>query len=49
MLKKSARLLQATHRPRSTLYERFGFEVSDEAEVIGVRNWFMTRKVVAPG
>jgi ribosomal protein S18 acetylase RimI-like enzyme len=24
-------------------YERFGFEVVSEAEVIGVRNWFMTR------
>lgn len=25
------------------LYERFGFEVLDEAVVLGVRNWFMSR------
>ncbi len=25
-------------------YERFGFEVVDEAEVLGVSNWFMTRR-----
>jgi GNAT superfamily N-acetyltransferase len=26
------------------LYERFGFVVTAEADVIGVRNWFMTRE-----
>ena len=26
------------------LYERFGFEVREEAEVFGVRNWFMWRE-----
>jgi len=27
------------------LYERFGFVVEGEADVIGVKNWFMTREV----
>jgi GNAT superfamily N-acetyltransferase len=31
------------------LYERFGFVVTDEADVIGVKNWFMTREARAPG
>jgi ribosomal protein S18 acetylase RimI-like enzyme len=26
------------------LYERFGYEVIGEAEIIGVRNWFMLRR-----
>jgi GNAT superfamily N-acetyltransferase len=30
------------------LYERFGFVVTAEADVIGVRNWFMTREAVPP-
>jgi GNAT superfamily N-acetyltransferase len=33
-----------TDRPENVpLYERFGFRVVDEAEVIGVPNWFMRR------
>ncbi len=31
------------------LYERFGFVVTDEADVIGVKNWFMTRKAIPSG
>ena len=31
------------------LYERFGFAVIDEADVIGVKNWFMTREAVRSG
>jgi ribosomal protein S18 acetylase RimI-like enzyme len=27
------------------LYQRFGFAVTDEADVIGVTNWFMTRDI----
>ncbi len=35
-----------TDRPENVrLYERFGFVVTAEAEVIGVENWFMTREV----
>jgi ribosomal protein S18 acetylase RimI-like enzyme len=30
-------------------YERFGFEVTDEAPVIGVPNWFMRRELRAGG
>lgn len=30
------------------LYERFGFVVTAEAEVIGVKNWFMTREALLP-
>ncbi len=25
-------------------YQRFGFSVADQAKVVGVQNWFMTRK-----
>jgi GNAT superfamily N-acetyltransferase len=33
-----------TDRPENVrLYERFGFEVQDEAELLGVRDWFMWR------
>ncbi|MGH9247290.1 MAG: GNAT family N-acetyltransferase [Acidimicrobiales bacterium] len=33
-----------TDKPQNvTLYERFGFTVTGEADVIGVKNWFMTR------
>jgi GNAT superfamily N-acetyltransferase len=33
-----------TDKPENVrLYERFGFEVVDEAVVLGVRNWFMWR------
>ena len=28
------------------LYERFGFVVTAEADVIGVKNWFMTRQAI---
>jgi ribosomal protein S18 acetylase RimI-like enzyme len=28
------------------LYERFGFVVTDEADVVGVKNWFMTREPI---
>jgi ribosomal protein S18 acetylase RimI-like enzyme len=31
------------------LYERFGFVVTAEADVIGVKNWFMTREARSPG
>ena len=31
----------------ATIYERFGFVVSEEADVIGVKNWFMTREARA--
>jgi len=31
------------------LYERFGFVVTAEADVIGVKNWFMTRQASSPG
>lgn len=30
------------------LYERFGFAVTAEADVIGVKNWFMTREARSP-
>jgi len=34
-----------TDKPENVvLYERFGYEVIGEAEVIGVRNWFMLRR-----
>jgi GNAT superfamily N-acetyltransferase len=34
-----------TDKPENVrLYERFGFAVTDAAEVIGVRNWFMRRE-----
>ena len=39
-----------TDRPENVrLYERFGFVVTAEAEVIGVKNWFMTREARSPG
>jgi hypothetical protein len=28
------------------LYQRFGFKVVAEAEVLGVRNWFMSRRIL---
>jgi ribosomal protein S18 acetylase RimI-like enzyme len=31
------------------LYERHGFGVVDEADVLGVRNWFMRRPAGGPG
>ncbi len=34
-----------TDKPENVaLYSRFGFEVVDEAEVLGVANWFMWRE-----
>ena len=30
-------------------YERFGFEVAGEEEVLGVPNWFMTRRATTEG
>lgn len=37
-----------TDKPENVrLYERFGFVVSAEADVIGVKNWFMTREARA--
>lgn len=34
-----------TDKPQNVLfYERFGFETIEEAEVLGVRNWFMRRE-----
>jgi predicted N-acetyltransferase YhbS len=41
-----------TDKPENVrLYERFGFEVQDEAELLGVRDWFMWRAPTggAPG
>jgi len=31
-----------------SLYERFGFMVSAEDDVIGMKNWFMTREARPP-
>lgn len=37
-----------TDKPENVrLYERFGYEVTSEADIIGVKNWFMTRE--SPG
>jgi len=36
--------LETDKRENVTLYERFGFVVTGEADVIGVKNWFMTRE-----
>ena len=34
-----------TDKPENVaLYSRFGFEVIDQAEVLGVANWFMWRR-----
>jgi hypothetical protein len=34
-----------TEKPENVaLYSRFGFEVIEEAEVVGVPNWFMWRE-----
>jgi ribosomal protein S18 acetylase RimI-like enzyme len=34
-----------TDKPENVVfYERFGFEVTDEAEVLGAQNWFMQRR-----
>jgi ribosomal protein S18 acetylase RimI-like enzyme len=39
-----------TEKPENVaLYQRFGFEVIDEAEVVGVPNWFMWREAGATG
>jgi GNAT superfamily N-acetyltransferase len=39
-----------TDKPENLpLYERFGFVVTEEADVIGVKNWFMTREARSPG
>ncbi len=39
-----------TEKPENVaLYSRFGFEVIDEAEVLGVANWFMWREAGAGG
>ena len=39
-----------TEKPENVaLYSRFGFEVIDEAEFLGVRNWFMWREAGARG
>ena len=33
-----------TDKPENVrFYERFGFETTDEAEIVGARNWFMSR------
>jgi GNAT superfamily N-acetyltransferase len=38
-----------TDKPENVrLYERFGFEVQDEAELLGVPNWFMWRAPTQP-
>ena len=38
-----------TDKPENVrLYERFGFLVTGEADVIGVKNWFMTREATPP-
>jgi GNAT superfamily N-acetyltransferase len=39
-----------TDKPENVrLYERFGYVVTSEADVLGVRNWFMAREPLAPG
>ena len=40
--------LETDKRENVRLYERFGFVVTAEAEVIGVKNWFMTREARPP-
>jgi GNAT superfamily N-acetyltransferase len=38
-----------TDKPENvTFYSRFGFETSDEATILGVRNWFMRRPPPPP-
>lgn len=38
-----------TDKPENVrLYERFGYEVTGEADVLGVANWFMTREPTLP-
>lgn len=38
-----------TDKPENVrLYERFGYEVTAQADVIGVRSWFMTREPTPP-
>jgi len=35
-----------TDKPENVrLYQRFGFTIVAEAEVLGVRNWFMSRRI----
>ena len=39
-----------TEKPENVaLYSRFGFEVVEENELLGVRNWFMWREAGARG
>ena len=39
-----------TEKPENVaLYQRFGFEIVDEAEVLDVPNWFMWREPGAKG
>ena len=40
--------LETDKRENVRLYERFGFEVQDQAEVLGVENWFMWRAPTGP-
>ena len=40
--------LETDKRENVRRYERFGFGVTAEADVIGVKNWFMTREAVPP-
>lgn len=40
--------LETDKRENVRLYERFGFVVTAEADVIGVKNWFMTREARPP-
>ena len=35
--------LETDKEINARFYERFGFEVVGEEQVLGVRNWFMTR------
>jgi site-specific DNA-adenine methylase len=38
-----------TDKPENVrLYQRFGYEVTDEAKVIGITSWFMTREPMPP-
>jgi site-specific DNA-adenine methylase len=38
-----------TDKPENVrLYQRFGYEVTDEAKVIGITSWFMTREPTPP-
>jgi ribosomal protein S18 acetylase RimI-like enzyme len=41
--KKDAAWLETDRTVNVPFYERFGFTVTDEEEILGVRNWFMWR------